>query len=298
MPGSDAAVVRVRGTNKSIAMTTDCNSRYLYLDPEEGGAIAVAEAARNIVASGAKPLAITDGLNFGNPEKPEIFWEIEKAADGISKACLALDTPVISGNVSMYNETDGTGIYPTPVIGMVGLIERPEEITTQHFKAVGDRIFIIGETTPEFNGSELQKIVEGKISGRAPKLDLEIEQATQAKLLEAIRKGLVASAHDLSEGGFAAALAESVFKGNFGAEVNVPFELVEMFSESQSRFIVSVKPEHSAAFAEVFAGMAVYEIGEVTNSERLIIRHENEAVDLAVSELREIWEGALSCLLK
>ena len=162
-PGSDAAVVRVRGTKKAIAMTTDCNGRYLYLNPEIGGQIAVAEAARNIVASGGKPLAITDCLNYGNPDKPEIFWELSTSADGISEACRQLDTPVISGNVSLYNETDGVAVYPTPMIGMVGLIEDLAHITTQAFKAAGDHIILIGETKADFNGSELQKMELGKI---------------------------------------------------------------------------------------------------------------------------------------
>ena len=175
-PGSDAAVVRIRGTKKALAMTTDCNARYLYLDPETGGKIAVAEAARNIVCSGAEPLAITDNLNFGNPEKPEIFWQIEKAADGISEACLALNSPVIGGNVSLYNETNGTAIYPTPVIGMVGLIKDTKDVTTQSFKAAGDLIYVLGETKADFGGSELQKMLEGSISGKAPSLDLEVEK--------------------------------------------------------------------------------------------------------------------------
>ena len=177
-PGSDAAVVRVRGTNKALAMTTDCNSRYIYLDPETGGKIAVAEAARNIICSGAEPLAITDCLNFGNPEKPEIFWQLEKAADGMSDACRALSTPVIGGNVSLYNEIDGEAIYPTPVVGMVGLIKDVKHITTQTFKNEGDFIYVVGEAKPEFGGSELQKLAEGKIFGRAPEIDLDVEQHT------------------------------------------------------------------------------------------------------------------------
>ncbi|MGJ8731273.1 phosphoribosylformylglycinamidine synthase subunit PurL [Listeria aquatica] len=297
-PGSDAAVIRVRGTDKAIAMTTDCNSRYLYLDPEVGGAIAVAEAARNIVCSGAKPLAITDGLNFGNPEKPEIFWEIEKAADGISEACRSLNTPVISGNVSLYNETDGTGIYPTPVIGMVGLIEQTKDITTQHFKAPGDLIFLIGETKAEFNGSELQKLLEGKISGRAPELDLQVEQKTQSALLAAIQAGTVASAHDLAEGGLAVALAEACFAGDFGADVEIPFSLTELFSESQSRFLVSVKQENRESFMRHVEGLIAREIGTVTENGRLVIKSGEDVLEKETEALRTIWEGALSCLLK
>ena len=157
-PGSDAAVMRVRGTNKALAMTTDCNARYLYLDPKIGGQIAVAEAARNIIASGGKPLAITDCLNYGSPDKPEVFWELSTSADGIAAACETLGTPVISGNVSLYNETDGQAIYPTPMIGMVGLIEDHKHITTQEFKKSGDLIYILGKTFADFDGSELQKM--------------------------------------------------------------------------------------------------------------------------------------------
>ena len=178
-------------------MTTDCNSRYVYLDPEVGGKIAVAEAARNIVCSGAEPLAITDNLNFGNPEKPEVFWQIEKAADGISEACRVLKTPVIGGNVSLYNETSGTAIYPTPVIGMVGLVTDIDHITTQSFKNSGDLIYLVGETKDEFGGSELQKLVHGKVFGKAPELNIDVEKANQDQVLAAIRAGVVQSAHDL-----------------------------------------------------------------------------------------------------
>ncbi|MBC2106316.1 phosphoribosylformylglycinamidine synthase subunit PurL [Listeria booriae] len=297
-PGSDAAVLRVRGTNKAIAMTTDCNSRYLYLDPEKGGQIAVAEAARNIVCSGAKPLAITDGLNFGNPEKPEIFWEIEKAADGISAACLELDTPVISGNVSMYNETDGEGIYPTPVIGMVGLVEDVAHITTQSFKTAGDAIYLIGDTKAEFSGSELQKIQQGKISGRAPELDLQVEKRYQQFLLAAIREGLVASAHDLAEGGLAVALAESCFANGLGATVAVPFASELLFSESQSRFLVSVKAENVVAFEELFEFEKLTRLGEVSESGKIIVKAKDTEITTELSELKQVWEGAIPCLLK
>ncbi|MBC1936657.1 phosphoribosylformylglycinamidine synthase subunit PurL [Listeria grandensis] len=297
-PGSDAAVLRVRGTNKAIAMTTDCNSRYLYLDPEKGGQIAVAEAARNIVCSGAKPLAITDGLNFGNPEKPEIFWEIEKAADGISAACLALDTPVISGNVSMYNETDGEGIYPTPVIGMVGLVEDVAHITTQGFKAAGDVIYLIGETKPEFSGSELQKLEQGKISGRAPELDLQMEKRYQQFLLTAIQEGLVASAHDLAEGGLAVALAEAGFANDLGAAIKVPFSEELLFSESQSRFLVSVKADNAAKFEQLFETEKVVRLGEVTEVPQLVVQTEKSVIKAELSVLKQVWEGAIPCLLK
>ncbi|MFN2747950.1 MULTISPECIES: phosphoribosylformylglycinamidine synthase subunit PurL [Bacillus] len=298
-PGSDAAVLRIRGTKKALAMTTDCNARYLYLDPEIGGKIAVAEAARNIVCSGAEPLAVTDNLNFGNPEKPEIFWQIEKAADGISEACNVLSTPVIGGNVSLYNESNGSAIYPTPVIGMVGLIEDTAHITTQQFKAAGDLIYVIGETLPEFAGSELQKLTEGKIYGKAPALDLEVEEARQKALLKAIRSGLVQSAHDVSEGGLGVALAESVMSADgLGAEVALAGEPALLFSESQSRFIVSVKKEDRESFEKLVKDAVP--IGEVTSDETLVIQGQEgkQWIHAQTEELKSAWKGAIPCLLK
>lgn len=297
-PGSDAAVVRIRGTKKALAMTTDCNARYLYLDPETGGKIAVAEAARNIVCSGAEPLAITDNLNFGNPEKPEIFWQIEKAADGISEACLALNAPVIGGNVSLYNETNGTAIYPTPVIGMVGLVKDTKDITTQSFKAAGDLIYVLGETKAEFGGSELQKMLEGSISGKAPSLDLEEEKAYQQAVLEAIRAGVIESAHDLAEGGLAVAVAESLISSKgLGAKVTVTEEAVTaLFSESQSRFLLSIKPENKETFEKLVPATLV---GEVTDTAVLTISQgETILVNEQVDSLTNAWRGAIPCLLK
>ncbi|MFJ8247693.1 phosphoribosylformylglycinamidine synthase subunit PurL [Peribacillus asahii] len=298
-PGSDAAVVRVRGTNKALAMTTDCNSRYLYLDPETGGKIAVAEAARNIICSGAEPLAITDCLNFGNPEKPEIFWQLEKAADGMSDACRTLSTPVIGGNVSLYNETNGEAVYPTPVVGMVGLVKDVKHITTQSFKNEGDFIYVVGEAKPEFGGSELQKLTEGEIFGRAPEIDLDVEQARQQQILAAIQAGLIKSAHDVAEGGLAVALAESLFgEKALGASVTVTGEAVAaLFSETQSRFLISVSPENQAAF-EAAVKDAV-QIGTVTNDATLrISAEETTLVEANVQELQTAWKGAIPCLLK
>ncbi|KON67395.1 phosphoribosylformylglycinamidine synthase [Peribacillus butanolivorans] len=299
-PGSDAAVVRVRGTNKALAMTTDCNSRYIYLDPETGGKIAVAEAARNIICSGAEPLAITDCLNFGNPEKPEIFWQLEKAADGMSEACRSLSTPVIGGNVSLYNETNGEAIYPTPVVGMVGLVNDLQHITTQTFKNESDLIYVVGEAKVEFGGSELQKMLEGKIFGRAPELDLTVEQKRQQQILSAIQSGLVSSAHDLAEGGLAVALSESLFgASNLGAKVNLSGELIsELFSETQSRFLLSISPENQKAF-EVLVEDAVC-IGSVTADNKLVVTAggDNNVLVADVVELQTAWKGAIPCLLK
>lgn len=296
-PGSDAAVVRVRGTKKAIAMTTDCNGRYLYLNPEIGGQIAVAEAARNIVASGGKPLAITDCLNYGNPDKPEIFWELSTSADGISEACRQLDTPVISGNVSLYNETDGVAVYPTPMIGMVGLIEDLAHITTQAFKAAGDRIILIGDTKADFNGSELQKMELGKIEGKLMDFDLAVEKENQANVLKAIKAGLIASAHDLSEGGLAVGLMESVFDTGLGFDVTVAMDKTLLFSETQSRFILTVKPENVAAVEAIF-GSAAAQIGTVTADAVAKIAAANETITLDVKEVQTKWEEAIPCLLK
>jgi phosphoribosylformylglycinamidine synthase II len=296
-PGSDAAVVRIRGTEKGLAMTTDCNSRYIYLDPETGGKIAVAEAARNIVCSGGEPLAITDCLNFGNPEKPEIFWQFEKAVDGMSEACRTLGTPVIGGNVSLYNETNGTAVYPTPVVGMVGLVENLKHVTTQHFKQEGDLIYLLGDTKDEFGGSELQKLVYREIFGKSPELDLNVEARYQAQILTAIKKGLVASAHDVAEGGVAVALAESVIgSAGLGAEVELKGTAVSaLFSESQSRFILSVKSENQQEFEKV---TDAHLIGKVVEAPILQVKVNGEnVIEHEVSGLRSAWKGAIPCLL-
>ncbi|WP_342599114.1 phosphoribosylformylglycinamidine synthase subunit PurL [Psychrobacillus sp. FSL H8-0483] len=298
-PGSDAAVVRVRGTNKGLAMTTDCNSRYIYLDPVVGGKIAVAEAARNVVCSGAKPLAITDCLNFGNPENPEIFWQLDKSADGISEACIALDSPVIGGNVSLYNERSGTAVYPTPTIGLVGLVEDLAHVTTQSVKQVGDFIYLMGETKTEFGGSELQKMVEKRIFGQAPTIDLQVEAARQKALLSAIKTGVVQSAHDIAEGGFAVALAEKAFGANgLGVEVTINGSATTaLFSESQSRFLITVKPENAAKFEEIVKDAV--KIGAVTDANKVVITNEDgtEWISGSVDEFRSAWKGAIPCLL-
>lgn len=262
-PGSDAAVLRIRGTEKALAMTTDCNARYIYLNPEIGGQIAVAEAARNIVASGGQPLAITDCLNYGSPDKPEVFWELKTSAEGISEACKVLGTPVISGNVSLYNETDGQAIYPTPMIGMVGLIEKQQNITTQEFKEAGDLIYLLGETYEDFNGSELQKLQLGKIQGDIEHFDLTIEKENQQIVLAAIKAGVVASAHDCAEGGVAVALAEAAFPKGFGLDVRTTMTTAQLFSETQSRFVLTTSSENKAAF-ETIVGEKATLIGQVT----------------------------------
>jgi len=297
-PGSSAGVIRVSGTNKGLAMTSDCNSRFVYLDPETGGKIAVAEAARNLICSGAEPIAITDCLNFGSADKPEVFWQLEKSADGISDACRKLNAPVISGNVSLSNEVNGVPIYPTPTIGMVGLVHDLSQVTTTEFKNAGDVIYVIGEASLDFGGSELQQMTEGKIFGQAPAIDLEVEAARQKELLTAIQAGLVQSATDLSEGGFAIALCEKAFgTEGLGAGVTVSGSAVTaLFSETQSRFLVTVKEEKAADFEKAVAD--AIKIGVVTDTNRIVINGENGVlIDGTVDELRSAWKGAIQCLL-
>lgn len=302
-PGSDAAVVLVDGTRKALAMTTDCNSRYVYLDPAVGGRIAVSEAARNIVCSGAEPLAITDNLNFGSPEKPEVFWQIEQSADGMSEACVALGTPVIGGNVSLYNENAKGAIYPTPVIGMVGLVHDVDHITTQGFKNEGDVIFLLGETKAEFGGSELQYVKNGAPSGRPPVLNLETEKTLQQAVLSAIQTGLVASAHDLSEGGIATALAESCISGHIGAKVTATTELRAdhfLFSESQSRILLSATPAKADELAAHLSaqGVPYAAIGTVGGIELNITVNGKAAINAPVAKFERAWKDAIPCLMK
>ncbi|MGW9530599.1 phosphoribosylformylglycinamidine synthase subunit PurL [Paenibacillus terrae] len=302
-PGSDAAVVTVRGTRKGLAMTTDCNGRYVYLDPEVGGRIAVSEAARNIVCSGGEPLAITDNLNFGNPEKPDIFWQMEKAVDGMAEACRVLDTPVIGGNVSLYNENAKGSIYPTPVVGMVGLVHDTDHITTQGFKAEGDVIFLVGETKAELGGSEFQAVVHGVSEGRPPELNLNVEKTLLNAVLSAIQTGLVQSAHDLAEGGLAVALAESGISGGLGAQVNVETTLRPdhaLFSESQSRILLSASPDKASALEAHLRGLGVpvTVLGKVEGSQLTVEVNGQPALNEAVASLKQIWEDVIPCLMK
>lgn len=302
-PGSDAAVITIRGTRKALAMTTDCNGRYVYLDPEVGGKIAVSEAARNIVCSGAEPLAITDNLNFGSPEKPDIFWQMEKSVDGMAEACRVLDTPVIGGNVSLYNENTRGAIYPTPVVGMVGLVHDTDHITTQGFKNEGDIIFVLGDTFAELGGSEFQKVLHNVTEGRPPALDLEIEKKLLGSVLSAIQSGLVESAHDLSEGGLSVALAESCISGKLGATVALDSEGLRhdllLFSESQSRILLSATPAQADALESHIQsqGVPVRRIGQVQAAELQIQVDGKQVLAEQVNDLRQVWEDAIPCLM-
>lgn len=301
-PGSDAGVVMIPGTRKAVAMTTDCNGRYVYLDPEVGGKIATAEAARNVVCSGAEPLAVTDNLNFGSPEKPEVFWQLEKSVDGITAACEKFGTPVIGGNVSLYNENENGAIYPTPVIGMVGLVHDLDHITTQGFKSEGDVIFLLGETKAEVGGSEFQYVIHGVTEGRPPAIDLDVEKRLQDAVLKAIQSGLVASAHDLSDGGFAVALAECCISGGVGAEVEITTDLrhdFALFSESQSRVLLSAAADKADALEKAIreAGVPVARIGTVGGEVLSLKVNGQQAVNAPVARLEQVWKDAIPCLM-
>ena len=302
-PGSDAAVVTIRGTRKALAMTTDCNGRFVYLDPEVGGKIAVSEAARNIVCSGAEPLAITDNLNFGSPEKSDIFWQMEKSVDGMAEACRVLSTPVIGGNVSLYNENAKGAIYPTPVVGMVGLVHDVDHITTQGFKHEGDVILVLGDTLAELGGSEFQAVVHGVTEGRPPQMDLDTEKRLLEAVLGAIQQGLVQSAHYLAEGGLAVALAESCISGNVGAKVQLETSLrpdVALFSETQSRILLSASPSQAAELEQFIAsrGVPVANIGVVTGATLEVQVNGTATLNRPVAGLKQVWEEVIPCLMK
>jgi phosphoribosylformylglycinamidine synthase II len=303
-PGSDAAVVGIRGTRKALAMCTDGNGRYVYLNPRKGGQHAIAESARNVVCSGGKPLAVTDCLNYSSPEKPEIFYQFEESCAGMGEACLALGTPVISGNVSLYNQTNDLDIYPTPIVGMVGLVEDVDHVTTQEFKQAGNEIYLIGPfDTAGIGGSEYLKEVHGLVAGDAPHLDLEIEKKVQAATLQAIQSGLIRAAHDLAEGGLAVAAAESAIGGKLGATLELTSsQRVDevLFGEAGSRILVEVKPEDAGKLLTLLEeqGVTATRLGHV-GGEMFVIRVNGETVvEDRVSHLESTWRGAIPCLMK
>ncbi|MCS1352017.1 phosphoribosylformylglycinamidine synthase subunit PurL [Mechercharimyces sp. CAU 1602] len=301
-PGSDAAVIHLRGSNKALAMSTDGNGRYVYLDPVQGGAIAVAEAARNVVCAGARPLGVTDCLNFGNPEKDMIYQQLSLAITGMSDACRVLQTPVIGGNVSLYNESKGHAIYPTPIVGMVGLIENVQHVTTLAFKEEGELVFLLGETLDELGGSEWQQLVQGEVSGRPPHIDLDNERRLQETVYTAITAGWITAAHDLAEGGLAVALAECCMAGGYGVHVKIKSPLRPnslLFSESQSRVLVSIPQEYKEKLEQLALtqGVPLACLGEVTQDNLQIEVNEQEVIHVKVSELTHIWEGAIPCAM-
>lgn len=306
-PGSNAAVIRVKGTNKALAMTTDGNGRYCVLHPYIGAGIAVAEAARNLVCSGAEPIGLTDCLNFGNPERPDVMWQFILTIEGIRDTCEALSIPIVSGNVSFYNETNGLSIYPTPIIGMVGLVDPYDRVITQWFKQEGDTIILLGATLDDLGGSEYLQVHHAREQGSPPALNLEAERAVQACVLKLIRDNLIQSAHDCSDGGLAIALAESCLSNPaspLGAVIRLaPNRLRRdslLFGESQSRVVLSVVPVQAEQVLKIAREMGVpaVTLGQVGGS-RLVIEVGEDRRDVAcridaeVAYLKDAWTGSL-----
>ncbi len=304
-PGADAALIRIKGTTKAVAMTTDVNPRFCKLDPFEGGRLAVAEAARNIACVGGKPLAITDCLNFGNPERPEVMWEFSRAVDGISEACLALDTPVVSGNVSFYNETNGEGIHPTPTIGMVGLLEDVAHRMEPWFRDEGDVILLLGDTGGHLGGSEYLWAVHGLEAGAPPSLDLGHEKALIGLLQKLAAGDLLKSAHDCSEGGLMVAVAECCLapRSIRGAALDLKAEGLDadalLFGEDATRVVVTCAPANEAAVrdAAAHAGIRATILGKVGEDKLDLKLDGRPCVNLAVSEIRTVWENGLKAVV-
>lgn len=321
-PGSDAAVFFVRYANKILAATTDCNSTYCALDPREGGKIAAAEAARNLTCSGAKPLAVTDCLNFGNPYKPENFWQLREAVEGVAEACRAFGTPVTGGNVSLYNESPSGVVDPTPTVGMVGLIDDEKHVTTQCFKNDGDVILLVGPIGDELGGSQYLKTCHGRKEGPPPHLDLSLEIKVQTAVRELICAGIVKSAHDCSEGGLAVALAECCFNpdGLFGAQINCGRRplgdaargrqspqrnashseaATVLFNESQSRITISVAPANSKKTTALLreSDVPFQQLGTVGGDE-LQIDFGDQKFAWPVADLYDDWWNSIGRLVE
>ncbi len=292
--GGDTAVYYVSEINKPIAATVDGNGLYCYLDPLTGGKITVAQAARNLVCCGAEPLGVTDGLNFGNPYNPEVYWQFEKVISGISEACKALDVPVVSGNVSFNNESPKGAIYPTPVIGMVGAIDDAKQVTSQDFKDEGDLIFLLGENKEELGGSQYLRVLHNLAKGTSPQLDLAKEKNLQGAILEMIKTGIVKSAKGCSEGGLAVALAESCIAGQKGVCVNLDERIRKdalLFGETQSRVIISASSENKDKIIEIAKkfDISCNSIGEVKGSSLKV----NDSIDINLSDIREAYFQAI-----
>ena len=299
LAGMGAGVVRVKGTSRALAMSVDGNGRYCYLDPRLGAMLAVAEAARNVACAGAEPIGATNCLNFGNPERPEIMWQFGEAVAGIGEACRALGVPITGGNVSLYNETDGKAIYPTPVLGVVGVIEDASRVVGRTFRGADESVVLLGETFDELGGSEYLSTVHGIVKGRPPALDLSRERALIGLMVRATSAGLVRSAHDCSDGGLAVTLAECAFDSGVGVEVNLPAAAsrhdATLFSESASRIVVSARQENVARLMQMAAdgGVPARVIGR-TGGRKLVFAIESETVvSCEVQDAEHRWRTTL-----
>jgi phosphoribosylformylglycinamidine synthase subunit PurL len=303
LAGMGAGVVRVKGTQRALALSVDGNGRYCYLDPRRGAMLAVAEAARNVACAGATPVGATNCLNFGNPERPETMWQLVEAIEGIAEACRALDVPITGGNVSLYNETSGEAIYPTPIIGVVGVLEDASRVVARPFRAAGDEIVLLGESFGELGGSEYLKAVHDLVKGSPPRLDLRRERALIGLLTRAAGAGLLRSAHDCSDGGLAVALAECAFDtGGIGLDVDLPAAGTEqdpvlptLFGESASRVVVSVRPDDRIALLQMAgsAGIPGQLIGRTGGSRLRIAVGGTVAVDCDVAQAEQVWNGSI-----
>ena len=297
-PGADCAIIRLKGTGKGIAMTSNVNSRYCYLNPREGSKIAVAESVRNLACCGASPLAITDCLNFGNPENPEIMWQFSESVEGMSEAAKVFNTPVVSGNVSLYNETEGVAIFPTPTVAMVGLIEDTDKIVTTWFQDPGDLVILLGGAIEEdIGGSEYLKTAHGLIEGEPPSIDLDKEKRITEMLIACASQSILKSAHDISEGGFAVALAECCFSpdGTRGVLVKAP-NINEnflrndlfLFSETQSRVIASISENSWEKIKKIANdyGVPALRAGVVVDNDRFCVK---DSIDMKISTVHDAW---------
>ncbi|MGH2637122.1 MAG: AIR synthase related protein, partial [Actinomycetota bacterium] len=296
-PGGDASLIRIEGTMKALALSSDGKGRFGTLDPYLGAAHAVAEAARNVACVGATPLAVTNCLNFGNPERPEVMWQFVESIRGMADACRAFETPVTGGNVSFYNESGGSAIWPTPVVGMLGVI-RDYRLAVRHEFGEGTLVYLLGETFPELGGSELAEVELGVVAGRPPALDLERERALHRLLIEAAGSDLLRSAHDCDDGGLAVALAESALAGRTGFAVSLPGDLpphVALFSESASRAVVTAAPERASELEDLAAAFRVpfSRLGE-TGGPRIVF---DQVADVTLEDAAAAHEGAIPKLL-
>jgi phosphoribosylformylglycinamidine synthase len=306
-PGGDAGVLRVRDADFGVAVTVDCNSRYVLLDPYEGGKAAVAEAARNIACTGGRPLGITDCLNFGSPERPEVFYQFQEACRGIAEACRALGTPVTGGNVSFYNESPGGAVDPTPVVGMIGLVSRVDRAVPSHARAKGDVVFLLGETRAELGASQLWEAVHGFVGGAPPRVDLGVERRLVDYLIAAAERGLIRSAHDCSQGGLGVTLAEVAMGGpyeetGFGLDIDLGAyglglsALEVLFSESHGRAVVTCSPERAVAVAALAQelGVPASRIGHVGERGAPVrVRLRETVIEHPVDQLRQVYFTAL-----